>query len=244
MRPQPALVPILDASTVMLVRATREEGGAIEVYLTRRRPELVFVGGAYVFPGGKVDVGDVEPGAIARCEGLALDAAARLMGEPEAQGLRAAAHWVAAVRELFEEAGILLAYQEGQFVDPAGHGLAGRLAEWRRRLNAGEAPIGRMIESEGFRLATDRLRYVSHWITPEGPPRRFSTRFFLALCPPGQEADHHELEVDESLWIPPRLALQGWADGRFMMIPPTVMSLQRLAGFEKLEELLDAYPGL
>jgi 8-oxo-dGTP pyrophosphatase MutT (NUDIX family) len=150
---------------------------------------------------------------------------------------------VAAVRELFEEAGILLAYQEAGIVDTAAPGLAGRLSEWRRRLNAGEAPIGRMIESEGIRLATDRLRYVSHWVTPEGPPRRFSTRFFLALCPPGQETAHHDLEVDESLWISPRRALQGWAEGRFMMIPPTVMSLQRLGGFEKLEELLDAFPG-
>jgi 8-oxo-dGTP pyrophosphatase MutT (NUDIX family) len=165
------------------------------------------------------------------------------MGEPEAGGVRAAAHWVAAVRELFEEAGILLAYRDQGIVDPAGPQVAGRFTEWRRRLNAGEAPIGRMVEAEGIRLATDRLRYVSHWVTPEGPPRRFSTRFFLALCPPGQEPEHHEQEVDESLWMPPRRAIEGWARGRLMMIPPTVMSLQRLAGFESLEELLAAYPG-
>jgi len=244
MRPRKAPVPVVDASTVMLVRPSREggEGEAFEIYLTRRRPELVFVGGAYVFPGGKVDAGDAEPGAIGRCEGLDPDAAARILGEPGYLGLRAAAHWVAAVRELFEEAGILLAYHEERSLDPASPGAAGRFAQWRRRLNAGEASIGRMIESEGIRLATDRLRYVSHWITPEGPPRRFSTRFFLALCPPGQEAEHHEQEVDESLWISPRRALEGWTEGRFMMIPPTVMSLQRLAAFEKLEALLGAFP--
>jgi 8-oxo-dGTP pyrophosphatase MutT (NUDIX family) len=243
MRPQPAPVPVLDASTVMLVRPAPAGGPLFEVYLTRRRPELVFVGGAYVFPGGKVDEEDAEAGAIARCEGLRPEAAARIMGEPEAQGLRAAAHWVAAVRELFEEAGILLAYKESEIIDPAAPGVVEWFAEWRRRLNAGEAPIGRMAEAEGIRLATDRLRYVSHWITPEGPPRRFSTRFFLALCPHGQQAEHHDQEVDESLWIPPRRALEGWAEGRFMMIPPTVMSLQRLAGFERIEELLAAFPG-
>jgi 8-oxo-dGTP pyrophosphatase MutT (NUDIX family) len=227
----------------MLVRPFAEGGESFEVYLTRRRPELVFVGGAYVFPGGKVDESDTEAGTIARCEGLRPEAAARIMGEPEAGGLRAAAHWVAAVRELFEEAGILLAYHEQGIVDPAGPGVAGRFTEWRRRLNAGEAPIGRMVEAEGIRLATDRLRYVSHWVTPEGPPRRFSTRFFLALCPPGQQAEHHAQEADDSLWIPPRRALEGWAEGRLMMIPPTVMSLRRLAGFESLEELLAAFPG-
>ena len=243
MRPQPALVPVVDASTVMLVRPCVEEKGAFEVYLTRRRRELVFVGGAYVFPGGKVDEGDAAPGALACCEGLRPESAARIMGESKEEGVRAAAHWVAAVRELFEEAGILLAYREEGLLDPAAPGLAERLFEWRRRLNAGESAIAQMIEAERIRLATDRLRYVSHWITPEGPPRRFSTRFFLALCPPGQEAVHHEQEVDESLWLPPRRALEGWAEGRFMMIPPTVMSLQRLAGFERLENLLAAFPG-
>jgi 8-oxo-dGTP pyrophosphatase MutT (NUDIX family) len=238
----PDAVPIHDASTVMLVRPSTG-GRGFEVYLTRRRPELVFVGGAYVFPGGRVDKGDAAPEVIARCAGLTRESAALLMGEPEREGVRAAAYWVAAVRELFEEAGVLLAYSSGRLLEGEIGRPEGALGEWRRRLNAGEADIGAMVDAEGLRLATDRLRYVSHWITPVGPPRRFSTRFFLALHPPGQEADHHDLEISESIWIPPAEALEAWAESRLTMIPPTVMSLQRLAEYDRLEDLLAAFPG-
>jgi 8-oxo-dGTP pyrophosphatase MutT (NUDIX family) len=242
MSDRPTSVPLQDASTVILLRPAEQETGEFEVYLTRRRPDLVFVGGMHVFPGGKLDEGDETPGVISRCEGLTPERAAQLLGEASGPGTRAAAFWVGAARELFEEAGILLAYRDGQPVDLHRPGLSARLNGWRERLNAGEVGIGSMLEGEGLRLATDRLHYVSHWITPEGPPRRFNTRFFLALLPEGQEPEHHELEVDESLWIAPGRALEAWSENRILMIPPTVMSLQSLAAFQNLEAVLAAYP--
>jgi 8-oxo-dGTP pyrophosphatase MutT (NUDIX family) len=238
----PASVPIQDASTVILLRPAGREEGGFEVYLTRRRPELVFVGGMHVFPGGKLEEGDEMPGVISRCERLTPRRAAHLLGEASGYGTRAAAFWVGAARELFEEAGILLAYREGQPVDLHRPGLSTRLDRWRARLNAGDVGIGSMLEEEGLRLATDRLHYVSHWITPEGPPRRFNTRFFLTPLPAGQEPVHHELEVDESLWIAPSRALEAWSENRIHMIPPTVMSLQSLVPFQNLEAVLAAYP--
>jgi len=242
MAPDPPSVPIQDASTVMLLRPKEGGGEGFEVYLTRRRADLVFVGGAYVFPGGRVDAEDEAAEALARCEELEPKRAAALLNMPPEAGSRAAAFWVAAVRELFEEAGVLLAYRNGNLVDLRDPVSASRFAEWRRRLNASEAAVGSMLADADLRLATDRLHYVSHWITPEGPPRRFSTRFFLAVLPEGQAADHHPLEADESVWISPRAALRAWAENRLFMIPPTVMSLKRLAEFERLDEVLIAFP--
>ena len=114
--------------------------------------------------------------------------------------------------------------------------------EWRRRLNAGEVGIAEMIAKEDLRLALGRLHYVSHWITPVGPPRRFNTHFFLGVLPEMQEPSHHEGEIDESLWIAPRKALEAWRDNRILMIPPTVMSLQSIAVFDSLEDVLKNFP--
>jgi len=83
---------------------------------------------------------------------------------------------------------------------------------------------------------------VSHWITPVGPPRRFNTHFFIAALPELQAPSHHEGEIDESLWIAPRKALEAWAENRILMIPPTVMSLQSIADFDSLEDVLKNFP--
>jgi 8-oxo-dGTP pyrophosphatase MutT (NUDIX family) len=238
----PRSVPVQEASTVMLLRSAQGEGGAFEVYLTRRRADLVFVGGAYVFPGGKVDTQDEADEVLSRCEGLKPERAAALLQMPPTTALRAAAFWVAGVRELFEEAGVLLAYRSDALVNFSRPADASRFADWRRRLNASETAVGAMLAAEDLRLATDRLHYVSHFITPEGPPRRFSTRFFLTTLPPGQEADHHPLEADEGVWISPRAALQAWTENRLGMIPPTVMNLRYLAEFDRLDSVLTAFP--
>jgi 8-oxo-dGTP pyrophosphatase MutT (NUDIX family) len=237
-----AKTPIKDASTVILLRPEPSAKEGFEVYLTRRRPELVFVGGMHVFPGGKLDVGDETPEVLSRCEGLTVERAAALLKDTTVPPTRAVAFWVGAVRELFEEAGILLAYRAGKFVNLLSPKAEKTFGAWRRKLNAGEIGIESMLVEEDLRLATDCLRYVSHWVTPEGPPRRFSTRFFLTTLPEGQDPTHHEGEVDESLWIAPGAALQAWSEKRLLMIPPTVMSLQMLGAFNNLEEVLDAFP--
>jgi len=237
-----ASIPVRDASTVILLRSAPEEEEGFEVYLTRRRPELVFVGGMHVFPGGRVDPGDRDLEAIARAEGLTPARASALLREEAMSPDRAIAFWIAAVRELFEEAGVLLACREGKIVDLRRPDAADAFEEWRRRLNANEAGIADMLVQEDLRLALDRLHYVSHWITPVGPPRRFNTHFFLAELPENQEPRHHEAEVSESLWIAPRKALTEWAQNRIAMIPPTVMSLQTIAAFDGLEAVMKNFP--
>ncbi|MDP3939660.1 MAG: NUDIX hydrolase [Deltaproteobacteria bacterium] len=239
---QPTRIPVRDASTVILLRPAPDSDEGFEVYLTRRRPELVFVGGMHVFPGGKVDPEDSDPGAVARSEGLSPERAAELLQEEAMAPARAFAFWVGAVRELFEEAGVLLAYRGDDIVDLCAPGALEPLEEWRRRLNANEAGIADMLAQEDLRLALDRLHYVSHWITPVGPPRRFNTHFFLAEMPENQQPCHHEGEVDESLWIGPRKALAAWAENRIAMIPPTVMSLQTIAAFRSLEDVMKNFP--
>jgi 8-oxo-dGTP pyrophosphatase MutT (NUDIX family) len=242
MSDHPGDVPVRDASTVILLRPAPEEEGGFQVYLTRRRPELVFAGGMHVFPGGRVDPGDQADALVECSEGLTPERAMALLKEEGMTPARAFAFWVGAVRELFEEAGILLAYRNGELVDLGSGPNAEAFESWRRRLNAGEAGIAAMVEKENLRLALGGLHYVSHWITPEGPPRRFNTHFFVTVLPESQKPNFHEAEVDESLWIAPRDALRAWRENRILMIPPTVMSLQSIAPFDRLEDVLKHFP--
>lgn len=242
MSDDPRSVPVRDASTVILLRSASREAGGMEVYLTRRRPELVFVGGMHVFPGGRIDSEDQAGELEARSRGLTPERAMELLKEEGMTPARAFAFWVGAVRELFEEAGVLLACRNGEMLDLNAGSEGPVFEEWRRRLNAGEVGIADMVAKEDLRLALGRLHYVSHWITPVGPPRRFNTHFFLTALPERQAPSHHEGEIDESLWISPRKALEAWGENRILMIPPTVMSLQSIAAFDSLEDVLKNFP--
>lgn len=242
MSDHPQSVPIRDASTVILLRSAPREEEGFEVYLTRRRPELVFVGGMHVFPGGRLDAEDRDPAVVLRSDGLSPERAAQLLKEEAMSPDRAFSFWVGAVRELFEEAGVLLAGRDGKTVDLRPPETLARFEAWRRRLNANEVGIADMLAAEDVRLSLDRVHYVSHWITPVGPPRRFNTHFFLAELPENQVARHHEGEVDESLWISPRKALAAWGENRIAMIPPTVMSLQAIAAFGSLRDVMAHFP--
>ena len=228
------MVAIRDAATVMLVRDDAE--GALEVFMLRRNLQSDFVGGAYVFPGGGVDDHDRVADLGAVCEGRSdADASAQL--GVSAGGL---AFWVAAIRESFEEAGVLLAYDGDELVrfdDPV---IAERFVEHRGAVDRGERRLIDVCRAEGLRLAVDTMSYFSHWITPEGPSRRYDTRFFVARAPVGQVPLHDDREVIANLWIRPSDALARYEAGDFEMIFPTVRSLIAIERFATSDELLAA----
>jgi len=173
--------------------------------MLQRNHSLKFMPGVYVFAGGGLDAADGAPGMAELCVGLEDRAASAALGI-ESGGL---AYWVAAIREAFEEAGILLAYDStGSFVDLNGD-AAERYKAHRHTLDGRgrHAEFGKILLGEGLRLATDKLLYFGHWITPVAVPRRYDTRFFLAVAPEGQEASHDESETIAHIWIRPQEAL-------------------------------------
>ena len=170
-----------NASTVILVRP--ETNGGFEVFMTRRPPAMDFLGGVYVFPGGSVREGDWSEGMLKRCHGLPRREAQRILGNQLSPEL-SIAHWVAGIRELFEEVGVLLCVTEAG--KPLGLRLQERLAEKRKALIDGSMDFQTLLESEALQCAVASLSYLSHWLTPEEFPIRFDTRFYLALLPADQ----------------------------------------------------------
>lgn len=213
------------AATVILVR---DAAHGLEVLLMQRGMGATVGGGAYVFPGGVLDPGDDEKVLSARCVGLS-DATASRQFKLERGGL---AYWIAAIRECFEEAGLLLAYDEnGELpaLDNTETGL--HFSILRRQLNAGELHFGEMCREHKLRLATDRMAYFDHWITGAGRPRRYDTRFFIAVAPEAQSPSHDEGETMSNVWIRPAEALTRYRAGEIELIFPTFKSLEVLAGF-------------
>jgi 8-oxo-dGTP pyrophosphatase MutT (NUDIX family) len=192
-------------------------------------------GGAYVFPGGKVDTEDGRERMEKICSGPTDATASNILGE-EKGGL---AYWIACIRECFEEAGILIAYRkDGSPFDPETPEENSRFIDYRNKLNSGESILEEMCEKEGITLATNRLAYLAHWITPKIEKRRYTTRFFIALAPSGQEGIHDGSESVNSLWIKPEDALSRHAEGTLLMIMPTIKNLENICGFNNTEELL------
>jgi 8-oxo-dGTP pyrophosphatase MutT (NUDIX family) len=208
------------AATVVLLRPAP----AVEVYVLRRVAGMVF-GGVYAFPGGGVDPSD-------------SDASIGWAGPPPdwwAERLRlpagtARAVVCAAVREVFEEAGVLLA-------GPRPDAVVGDAGEpvWetaRRRLVAREQSLTALLAATGLHLRADLLVPWSRWITPEFEPRRFDTYFFLALLPDGQQTRDVSGEADDTLWIRPADALARHAAGKLTLLPPTAVTLAELAAYD------------
>jgi 8-oxo-dGTP pyrophosphatase MutT (NUDIX family) len=228
----PPPIEVRDASTVMIVR----DVPAMEVFMLRRNLNSDFVGGAYVFPGGAVDDADRHTDLERFCTGRSDEAASEQLGIASG-GL---AYWVAAIRECFEEAGVLLAVPEGEddvisFADDA---INERFLEHRRAVYAGERRLVEVCEEEGLRLDVDRIHNFSHWITPVGPPRRYDTRFFVAAAPPDQVPLHDDHETIANLWVEPHDALERHRAGELDMIFPTIKNLEAIGRFSRSGDLL------
>jgi 8-oxo-dGTP pyrophosphatase MutT (NUDIX family) len=227
-------VEVRDAATVMLVRDT---AAGLEVFMLRRNLNSDFVGGAYVFPGGAVDDHDRHEDLSPLCEGRDDADASSQLGIASG-GL---AYWVAAIRESFEEAGVLLAYTADgavvRFDDPE---VEARFARHRRAVDRGERRLVEVCAEEGLRLAVDGMHYFSHWITPQGGVRRYDTRFFVALAPDAQVPLHDDRETIANTWIRPAVALERNRAGDFELLFPTIRSLIALSRFEDAGTLLEA----
>jgi 8-oxo-dGTP pyrophosphatase MutT (NUDIX family) len=223
------------ASTVVLVRSN--ENGGFEVLLTRRPEEMRFLGGFYVFPGGTVHASDYSPKILERCRGISSAQAQGILAgrhEPD----EALGHWVAVVRELFEEVGVLLCVNEKgqamQFNDPTENR---RLELARRAIVAGETDFGDFLQSENLFCDLSKTRYFDHWVTPETYSMRFDTRFYIAVLPVDQSALSQSEEVTDSLWIKAGAALARMDRRDFPILPPTTTVLQRLSRLSTWNQL-------
>jgi 8-oxo-dGTP pyrophosphatase MutT (NUDIX family) len=230
----PTTVPVRPAATVMLVRDAQ---AGMEVFMLRRNLAAVFAGGMYVFPGGRVDDADHADALEPVCDGLD-DATASARLQIERGGL---AYWVAAIRECFEEAGVLLARNaDGDVVRFDDPDVAARFERERTAVYGGERSLVDLCADERLLLTADGIHYVSHWITPVGERRRFDTRFFLARAPHAQEPLHDDGETIESLWVRPDEALDRFHSGELGMFPPTVRNLEFLLPHDSADAALEA----
>lgn len=231
-----AAVPPRDAATVILLRSAPPDsgpGGEPQVYLLRRVPAMPSAPGAYVFPGGAVDHGDAgEDVAWAGPDPARWDR--RLGTEPA----RARALVCAAVRETFEESGVLLAGTGDGGAVPEVSGPAWE--EDRRALVERSLPFAEFLHRRGLVLRSDLLRPWARWVTPRDRARRYDTRFFAAVLPAGQTPREVGGESDRAVWSAPAAAVAGWERGELSMLPPTVATLRELAGFGSVAEVMSA----
>lgn len=222
-----------EAATVMLVR---DGASGIEVFMLKRHIESDFVGGAYVYPGGKVDEADRHADVEEVCEGLTGSAAnAKMKVESGALGV-----WIAAVRECFEEAGVLLAKDSSgehvSFSDPA---VNKRFSQHKNKVYKGEKRLVDVCREENLVLQLDEIHYFSHWITPPSAPKRFDTHFFVAAAPSEQEALHDDIETVANCWIRPIDAINMYKNEEMFMVFPTIKHLLLLSEFDTVDAVMD-----
>ena len=220
--PVKPVTPVPAATLVLL----REGGRGVEVLLTQRHRANKFAGGDYVFPGGKIELDDNPSDAADWCVDFdATRAAARLGVRGDVR--TALGFWVGAVRETFEEVGVLLA------VDEAGRPVevgAPRFAGYRAAIQQDNRAFWEMVKKERFRLTAAHLVFFAHWITPEESPYRYDTHFFAAPMPAGQEPVADEHEVVDMRWLSPRGAIDAFKRGEISLRNPTVQNLKLCDG--------------
>ena len=224
------------AATVVLLR---ERAAGFQLLMMRRNRSAGFVPGAYVFPGGRVDAQDGDPALASRVEGLTPAAAVARLALPDGNP-PAVAYYLAAAREAFEEAAVLVARPGGRFLPdtPSGHAHLLRL---REHLLAGTMGFTEVLDDLGVAIDGTALEYIAHWITPEAETRRYDTRFFAALAPPGSRSAPDPREMTDSLWLSPGEALDRHRAGRLPMIFPTIRTLERLSAFSTADAVLAHY---
>jgi 8-oxo-dGTP pyrophosphatase MutT (NUDIX family) len=228
-----------DAATVILLRDRPE--APYELFLMRRGRNQAFMGGAFVFPGGRLDQADTDPELAAGVGGFCAADAKRLLQETDLPEATAFGLFVAAIRETFEEAGVLLARNvRGSAVDLSAPETAARFADYRLELHEGRLTLAELVRREGLLFAFDLMVPYSHWITPEIETRRFDTRFFLARLPKGQLPVHDRMELTESRWMSPAFALAEHAAGRIVLMPPTLKTIEELLTFSSTTQLFTA----
>jgi 8-oxo-dGTP pyrophosphatase MutT (NUDIX family) len=217
-------VSAVPAATILLVR---DGSSGLEVFMVERHHRIDFAEGALVFPGGKVNPADRDPALRRRCVGTDhLD--------EDGVTLRAAA-----IRETFEECGVLLARRPGASELVGADELLPLEARYRKSLQSDQTTMARFAEQEDLELACDLLVPFAHWITPEFMPKRFDTHFFLVSAPADQAAAHDGSESVDSVWTTPAAALEEARAGRRTIIFPTLLNLKKLGRSSRTDEALE-----
>lgn len=226
--------PAVPAATIVLIRdvsdtgAGVEGGGGVEVLLMRRHGRSGFVPGAWVFPGGRVDPADSAPPLYQRITGLP--------SEPVPES----AFWTAALREVFEETGVLLARDAdgGWAPDTASDSS---MEAHRSGLMADEVTLMDVLEERGLTLDAEVMVHVAHWVTPVVESRRYDTHFFAAALPSDRIATPDPREMTEAAWLTPHDALERFERGEMPMVFPTVRTLQALGEYRSTRDVIDTF---
>lgn len=212
------------AATILMLRNGKDDTSPLEVFMVERNHKIDFATGALVFPGGKVDPGDSSTLVIERTDGS-------IENEYKASLV------TAAIREAFEECGILLARASGD-EDIISADRLSTLTPYRKALNENEISLENFLIKEDLRLAGDKLTLFAHWITPTMMPKRFDTYFFLAKAPQDHIPKHDGYESTDSTWITPQNAIDAAESKTRTIIFPTLLNLQKLSQYSTIEKAI------
>ena len=209
-------------------------GQRIEVFMVRRVISSDFMPDVYVFPGGSVSRDD----ATAELSEGVCAPVALTSSDPEGRTALGKGIRAAAMRELFEEAGVLLAYREGAILSISEEQVQ-HFEAYRQGFQERKGSLVEMAHAENLMLAADHLGYFAHWITPEGMPKRFDTHFFITTAPASQQAEYDRVETSEGIWIAPSEALARFERNEFPLVFATIYQLRDLAAFGSVQEALE-----
>jgi len=224
--------PIRPAATIIVVRQAQP---SYEIFMLKRTSRAAFASGMYVFPGGRVDGDD----HLHKYDALRHGPTDEQAPQVRALGDEWRGYWIAAIRETFEEAGLLLAYAGDELVSFADPVVHERYDSYRPALHGGEISLLDICQTEKLTLAVDQVHFYNRFVTPVGRPRRFDTRFFIAAAPESQRGQHDTRETVDSVWISPQEALARHADKEFDLMNVTRMQLEWLSEFADKQAVLD-----
>ncbi|MHA1300571.1 MAG: NUDIX hydrolase [Candidatus Helarchaeota archaeon] len=221
------------ASSVILLRTceNREDKSDFEVLMIKRSENQRFLGGYHAFPGGKLEDTDFSEIILERCKGISKDHAFKILKDSRTSFANrnvALGFWVAAIRELFEEIGVLFAYKENKLIDLTKDENNKKFQDLREKMINNVVSIYEILNKEDLFFATDQLHYFRHFITPPIVPRRYDTRFFLALLPFRQKIIPFKKEITDFEWMSPREALKKYRKKEIKIIAPQFACLKSL----------------
>jgi 8-oxo-dGTP pyrophosphatase MutT (NUDIX family) len=229
-------IVLRDAATVILIRPSKSDDW--EIFLARRHQNQTFMAGAYVFPGGQLEETDDDPQIGNYIKTADVFDPRRLLQDSSLSDEKARGFFIAAIRETFEEAGILLGGKTtGDFVSFHDEKVLKRFNNYRHQLNASQITLAEIARKEEISFFPDALIPYAHWITPEFEKKRFSTRFFLAKLPLCQTPVADAMELTESLWVTAQEALEMNRRKEIILMPPTLKTIEELSAFRDIDDL-------
>jgi 8-oxo-dGTP pyrophosphatase MutT (NUDIX family) len=232
-------IVLKDAATVILIRPSNV--GDWEIFLAQRHQKQSFMAGAYVFPGGQLEETDNDPQLEKYIKTADIFNPGKLLQDESLPEEKARGFFIAAIRETFEETGILFGGKtSGNFISLNNEDTLQRFNHYRQELSASQITLTEIAQKENILLFPDALIPYAHWITPEFEKKRFNTIFFLAKLPTGQTPLADAMELTESLWVTPQKALEMHRKKEIILMPPTLKTIEELSAFRNINELFSA----